>query len=153
MALPSTVRWTLALGVVGLLAVFFAGTELWRTLRLNYMLVLTFSAAAVVVASHWRARAATTPPWRAFAWLRSFGRLSYEIYLTHMFVVWLVVDRFVAAGGDLRLGVAWYPPLLAGTWALGWAVARFVSVPLERALLRQGASRADVPAVASGVAS
>ncbi|MBC7664180.1 MAG: acyltransferase, partial [Caulobacter sp.] len=27
---PSTARWTLALGVVGLLAVFFAGSELWQ---------------------------------------------------------------------------------------------------------------------------
>ena len=112
---PSTVRWTMALGVVGLLAVFFAGTELWHTLRLKYMLVLTFSAAAVVIASYWRAAASSPPPMRAFAWLRSFGRLSYEIYLTHMFVVWLVVDRFTAAGGDLRVGLAWYPPVLAGT--------------------------------------
>src|ERR1700712_3395875 len=127
---PSTVRWTMALGVAGLLAVFFAGTELWHTLRLKYMLVLTFSAAAVVVASHWRARPAAPPPMRAFAWLRSFGRLSYEIYLTHMFVVWLVVDRFVAAGADLRTGVAWYAPALLGAWALGWAVARFFSGPL-----------------------
>ena len=138
---PSTVRWTLTLGVVGLLAVFFAGTELWHTLRLNYMLVLTFCAAAVVIASHWRAGTATSPPMRAFAWLRSFGRLSYEIYLTHMFVVWLVVDRFTAAGDDLRTGVAWYLPVLACAWALGWAVARFISEPLERLVLRASTSR------------
>ena len=138
---PSTVRWTLALGVVGLLAVFFAGTELWHSLRLKYMLVLTFSAAAVVIASRWRARSATTSPWRAFAWLRSAGRLSYEIYLTHMFVIWLVVDRFNAAGGNLRLGVAWYAPVLVGAWALGWLVARFISAPAERFFLRASASR------------
>ena len=141
----STVRWTLTVGVVGLLAVFFAGVELWHTLRLKYMLVLTFSAAAVVIASHWRAATATTPPPRAFAWMRSFGRLSYEIYLTHMFVVWLVVDRFDAAGGDLRLGVAWYPAVLVGAWALGWAVARFISVPLERRLSRASAPRQPTP--------
>lgn len=146
---PSTVRWTTALGVVGLLAVFFAGTELWHTLRLKYMLVLTFSAAAVVISSHWRAGTATQPPLRAFGWLRSFGRLSYEIYLTHMFVVWLVVDRFVAAGADLRLGVVWYPPVLVGAWALGWAVARFVSGPLERLVLRASASRLGGPASAT----
>jgi peptidoglycan/LPS O-acetylase OafA/YrhL len=51
----STVRWTTALGVVGLLAVYFAGTELWHSLRFEYMLVLTFSAAALVIASRWRA--------------------------------------------------------------------------------------------------
>lgn len=141
-ARPATVRWTLALGVVGLLAVYFGGIELWYSLRLKYMLVLTFSAAAVVMASRWRAALSTTPPLRCFEWLRSFGRLSYEIYLTHMFVVWLVVDRFTAAGGDLRPGLVWYPPLLAGVWALGWLVARLVSAPLERSLLRAGGSRA-----------
>ena len=142
-ARTSTVRWTIALGVTGLLAVYFAGTELWHSLRFEYMLVLTFSAAALVIASRWRAAVDTTPPTPAFGWLRSFGRLSYEIYLTHMFVVWLVVDRFDAAGGDLRLGAAWYPPVLAGAWALGWLVARFVSNPLERVLLRASASRAS----------
>ena len=99
-----------------------------------------------MIASTWRVRAATTPPWRAFAWLRSFGRLSYEIYLTHMFVIWLVVDAYDAAGADLRLGVAWYPPLLAGSWALGWLVARFISTPLERALAGASASRATATA-------
>ena len=142
----STVRWTTALGVIGLLAVYFAGTELWHSLRFEYMLVLTFSAAALVVASRWRAAVDATPPMPAFGWLRSFGRLSYEIYLTHMFVVWLVVDRFDAAGGDLRMGAAWYPPVLAGAWALGWLVARFVSNPLERIAPRAGASRASVRA-------
>ena len=142
-ARASTARWTMALGVVGLLAVYFAGTELWQSLRFEYMLVLTFSAAALVIASRWRVGVGARPPMPAFGWLRSFGRLSYEIYLTHMFVVWLVVDRFDAAGGDLRLGAAWYPPILAGAWALGWIVARFISVPLERLLLRASASRAS----------
>ncbi len=140
----STLRWTTALGVVGLLAVYFAGTPLWHALHYGYMLVLTFSAAALVVASHWRAVEHAGAPARAgakaLAWLRSFGRLSYEIYLTHMFVVWAVVDAFKAAGGDPRLGVAWYAPVLAGAWALGWLVARFVSQPLERRFTRRGTS-------------
>ena len=140
-------RWTTALGATGLLAVYFAGSQLWHTLHLGYMLVLTFSAAALVIASRWRA-AAATPPLRAFGWLRSCGRLSYEIYLTHMFVVWLVVDAFSAAGGDLRLGVAWYVPALVGAWAMGWLVARFVSGPLERVLQRAGGSPASAPASA-----
>ena len=148
---PSTVRWTLALGTVGLLGVFFAGSELWHVLRLSYMLVLTLSAAALVAAARWRVAAGAASPSRAFAWLRSFGRLSYEVYLTHMFVVWLVVDRFTAAGGDLRTGWLWYPAILAGTWALGWVVARFVSDPLEKRLLRASASRAGAPGVAGAM--
>ena len=147
-ARASTVRWTTVLGVVGLLAVYFTGTELWHALRYGYMLVLTFSAAALVIAARWRAISDRTPPLQAFGWLRSFGRLSYEIYLTHMFVVWLVVDRFDAAGADLRLGAAWYPAVLVGAWALGWAVARLVSGPLERLVLRASASRLAAPASA-----
>jgi peptidoglycan/LPS O-acetylase OafA/YrhL len=142
----STARWTLALGTIGLLAVWFAGSELWHVLRFGYMLVLTFSAAALVVAARWRVAAGAVAPSYAFGWLRSFGRLSFEVYLTHMFVVWLVVDRFAAAGGDLRTGWIWYPPILAGAWALGWGVARVVSNPLERLLLRTRASCADLPA-------
>ena len=150
---PSTTRWTLAMGVVGLLAVFFCGSELWRTLHFGEMLVLTGSAAALVIASRWRAATRTTAPWRAFGWLRSAGRLSYEIYLTHMFVIWLVVDRFDAAGADARSGAAWYLPVLAGSWALGWAVARFVSVPLERLVLRASASREPARAGATEVSA
>ncbi len=138
---PSTTRWTLAAGVVGLLAVLFCGSALWHTLRDGELLVLTGSAAALVLASRWRAAAATSAPWRTFGWLRSAGRLSYEIYLTHMFVIWMVVDRFHAAGADARSGAAWYLPVLAGSWALGWLVARFVSAPLERVVLRASASR------------
>jgi peptidoglycan/LPS O-acetylase OafA/YrhL len=145
---PATVRWTMTVGVVGLLAVIFCGAELWHSLRYASLLVLTFSAAALVIASRWRAAAPATPRLRAFGWLRSAGRLSYEIYLTHMFVVWFVVDRFGAAGGDPRWGWMAYPPTLAGAWALGWLVARFVSGPLERLVLRAGASPADARASA-----
>ncbi len=150
---PSTLRWVTAMGVVGLLAVWFAGRELWQVLRFGCMLVLTFSAAALVVAARWRAAAGAMAPSRAFGWLRSFGRLSYEVYLTHMFVVWLVVDWFTATGGDLRTGWIWYPPILAGAWALGWVVARIVSNPLERLLLRTRVPRADAPATAMKQAS
>jgi peptidoglycan/LPS O-acetylase OafA/YrhL len=89
---------------------------------------------------------ALSQPVAAFGWLRSFGRLSYEIYLTHMFVVWLVVDRFQAAGGDLRLGFAWFVPALLGSWALGWGVARLVSEPAMRVVLRARAPQAGANA-------
>ncbi len=141
-ARASTVRWTISLGVIGLLAVYFFGDQLWQVLRYSYMLVLTFSTAALVIASRWREASGSVRPMAAFGWLRACGRLSYEIYLTHMFVIWVVVDRFDAGAVDPRWGVLCYPPVLVGAWALGWLVARFVSNPLERRLQRASASRA-----------
>ena len=69
-------------------------------------------------------------------WLRSFGRLSYEVYLTHMFIVWPVVRAYKAYGGGLRRGILWYLPALALSWLLGWLVARYISTPSERWLRR-----------------
>ena len=64
------------------------------------------------------------------------SRLSYEVYLTHMFVVWPVVRGFRATGGHPRWGFLWYLPAVAMAWLLGWLVARYVSVPSERGLRR-----------------
>jgi peptidoglycan/LPS O-acetylase OafA/YrhL len=68
--------------------------------------------------------------------LRWFGRNSYEVYLTHMFVVTWGVQLFVAK----NMPVAWTPffylamLLLAGL--LGAMVARWYSEPLNRRLRR-----------------
>src|SRR5690606_42091726 len=97
------------------------------------MLVLTASAAVLVLGLHWgHARGAR--PLRGLGWLRSFGRQSYEVYLTHMFVVFAIVAAFRAAGGDVRTGAWWYLPALALCWALGALVARWYSEPCARAL-------------------
>ena len=69
-------------------------------------------------------------------WLRSFGRLSYVVYRTHMFVVFFVVRMFKSHGANLRRGILWYGPALALSLLLGWAVARFLSLPSEKALRR-----------------
>jgi peptidoglycan/LPS O-acetylase OafA/YrhL len=71
---------------------------------------------------------------RGTAWLRWFGRNSYEVYLTHMFVIWPLFFLFVR----WKLGPNSMPLLfvtataLAG--ALGYAVERFYSDPLNRRL-------------------
>jgi peptidoglycan/LPS O-acetylase OafA/YrhL len=62
-------------------------------------------------------------------WLRSWGRLSYEIYLTHMFVVFAVVRLFRLAGGAPRWGFLWYLLALPLCWLLGRAVERWLSTP------------------------
>jgi len=104
---------------------------LWRRLGNGTMLVLTLAAAALVLACHWRPFVVP-----GTGWLRSFGRLSYEVYLTHMFVVWPVVRAFKATGARLWWGILWYVPAVAASWVLGWLVARYLSLPCERALRR-----------------
>ncbi len=68
--------------------------------------------------------------------LRWLGRRSYEVYLTHVFVVIFLLNVFVGAGKPLG-GVVWF---FAGTvifgGLLGEVVGRFYSEPLNRVLRR-----------------
>ena len=132
-----TANLALALGGVGIGCVLFFEREMWRALGEWTMLVLAGSAAATLVALRWRRATGAPRPAPASAWLRSFGRLSYEVYLTHMFIVWPVVYAWRASGFGDAWGFLFYLPALAGSWALGWLVARVVSGPCERRLLRR----------------
>ncbi|WP_233523354.1 acyltransferase family protein [Dyella solisilvae] len=134
------------LGAVGMCWVMFDGAGVWGLLRNGYMLVLTGAALCLVLASQWSRGSRPLP---GFGWLRSWGRLSYEIYLTHMFVVFAVVRLYKAAGGDAALGFLWYLPALPLCWLLGRVVERSISVPAERWLRGQMLSSAAVSAALS----
>ncbi|GAC1594796.1 MAG: acyltransferase [Myxococcales bacterium] len=123
-----------AAGAIGVGAVLLVEDLIWPLLGNGTVLVLTASATSLVVACHWHEAAGSR--WRlpGTGWLRSFGRLSYECYLTHMFVVFGVVRLFAASGGGLVHGYLWYPPAVALSWLAGALVARCVSGPCERAL-------------------
>lgn len=75
--------------------------------------------------------------------LRSVGRWSYEIYLTHMLVVLGLVPSIVAS----KPAAAWIPvcygALLVASIALGWVVHRIYSEPLNRALRSRHTSPFD----------
>ncbi|MGO4702794.1 acyltransferase family protein [Dyella sp. 2RAB6] len=126
-------RWaTQALGVagaIGLFAVFIAMPFWWPLLHDGVMLLLTFSTLCVLVACGQRE---AQRPLRGFGWLRRWGQLSYEIYLTHMFVVYGTVRLFRALGGDMSRGWLWYLPALLLCGLLGTAVERYLSAPCER---------------------
>lgn len=127
------VAWLLsAIGVAGLYVVMVQGAWLWHLIHNGYMLVLTGAALCLVWASHGMATPVARRPLPGFAWLRSWGRLSYEIYLTHMFVVFAVVRLSKAVGGDAAFGFLWYLPALPLCWLLGLLVERHVSTPAER---------------------
>jgi peptidoglycan/LPS O-acetylase OafA/YrhL len=71
---------------------------------------------------------------RKTAWLRWFGRNSYEIYLTHcmaIFAILPLVTRLDAAG---RLTPLWYATMIVLSGLLGAAVARYFSEPMNRKL-------------------
>ena len=123
------------LGWAGLVAVFCFENQLWPRLGNGTLLILTGGTGLLLLGYHWRAPA--TRPGLLLAWLRSFGRLSYEVYLTHMFVVWPVVRAYKAFGGGPRWGILWYLPALAASWGLGLLVSRYLSTPCESWLRRR----------------
>ena len=120
------------LGAVGLGAVLLDGGALWHWLRDGYMLVLTLSSLCLLLCFRWRAELGAVSPLRGLGWLRAWGRMSYEIYLTHMFVVYAVVRAYRAWGGPPAQGWLWYLPALGLCWLLGATVERWLSVPCER---------------------
>jgi peptidoglycan/LPS O-acetylase OafA/YrhL len=130
----STAAWLCAGGGIGLAAALLAGPWLWRSLGQGTMLLLTTSSAALLVGLHWRHRLAPRAGRRWLGWLRAQGRLSYEIYLTHMFVVYAVVAIFRAGGGDVRGGWVWFLPAIAACWAFGAAIERWFTTPADRAI-------------------
>jgi len=78
---------------------------------------------------------------RGTGWLRSVGRCSYEIYLTHMFVVLGLMPLIVLHESKLespRIFV-WYFALSSLSVALGWLVHELYSEPLNRALRSKSA--------------
>jgi peptidoglycan/LPS O-acetylase OafA/YrhL len=122
------VRALYAFGVIGLLASMLGGRWLWPLLHDGVMLLLTASVMSLLIAC----QARPPRPWRSFGWLRAWGRLSYEIYLSHMFVVFSVVRLYRVTDGDPRWGFLWYLLALPLCWLLGMAVERWLSLPCER---------------------
>ncbi len=136
------------IGALGLGAVLFAGPLVWRLLRDAYLLVLTGAAASLVLGMHWQPAGARRLP--GLGWLRSCGRLSYEIYLTHMFCVFAIVDLARASGLDPAWGFVWYAPAIVASWLLGAVVARRFTQPVERGLRQRLLGRGPAaPAVAA----
>jgi peptidoglycan/LPS O-acetylase OafA/YrhL len=133
-------RLLLVLGATGLAAVLAFGDVLWQLVGNGTMLVLTSSAALLILGLHWNSREGARGL-RGLGWLRSMGRMSYEIYLGHMFVVFAAVGLYHMLGGDVRFGAWWYPPVVLACWALGALWARAYSLPSERAWRRRWSPR------------
>lgn len=146
------VRAWIEAGCLGLASIYLIEQWLWPVLRDGCLLLLTLSVMCLLIGLQWRQAMGAWTPWRGLDWLRSFGRLSYEIYLSHMFVVTALIRVFRMYDSDRKWGVLWYLPAVPLCWLLGALVARWLSMPCER-WLRARLSKSPVayatPAVAS----
>ena len=70
------------------------------------------------------------------ALLRWFGRQSYEVYLTHGFVMMWGIQIFLALGITRAWGPACYLLMFTLSGLLGWIVAQWYSEPMNRRLRR-----------------
>jgi len=115
--------------------------------------MLTISAPILIAGMQATARESIAPlsPWAR--WLGSWGRLSYEIYLTHMFVVLGIVRLFEDLEHDMKSGAWWYLPALAFCWLLGFAVSRVLSEPCDSAMRRRWLAQGRNPLPPSDSAS
>ena len=133
------VVWMMRLvGCAGVCAVLFASSWVWKFLHHGYELFLAVAAAGIVLSEHWsETRGRGTAQVRWLIWLGSCGRLSYEIYLSHMFCVFggLALFNWIGPGGPWCF--LWYPPILVLCWLLGSVLSRGFTLPIERLLRRR----------------
>lgn len=87
---------------------------------------------------------------RSTEFLRWFGRNSYEVYLTHMLVVWPMVGLFFHFHQGLNTAVLWFLAITALTGVAGHVLARSYSDPLNRRLRTRSLHAAPRSAVAAG---
>jgi peptidoglycan/LPS O-acetylase OafA/YrhL len=129
--LPMTWRRLLcAFGCCGIASNLLFGSALWPLIGNGLLLVLTLSAGILLIALHGQR---TDAP-RSLQWLCSMGRSSYEIYLTHMFIVFAAVAIYRHAEADPWFGFLWYAPVVLLCGLLGAAFSHGFSIPCERAM-------------------
>jgi peptidoglycan/LPS O-acetylase OafA/YrhL len=92
-------------------------------------MTLLAAGTALVIA------AAVQTGWRApkiFSPLLALGRCSYEIYLTHIFVVLPLCALFVSLGKRMSAVIPLFVASIVLAGVLGWLVAAFYSEPMNR---------------------
>jgi peptidoglycan/LPS O-acetylase OafA/YrhL len=72
--------------------------------------------------------------YRSTSFLRWFGRNSYEVYLTHMLVVWPMVGLFLYFHQNINLAPVWFLATTGIAGAVGYIVAHLFSEPFNHRL-------------------
>ncbi len=122
------------LGGIGIVGMMTTERLLWPVIGSWEVFLLAFSTMCLLIGLQWCRAAGLRRPWPGLGWLRSMGRHSYEIYLTHTFVVFGAVGLFRSLNASMHWGWVWYIPIILLCWGLGVLVARYFSVPCDRAL-------------------
>ncbi len=94
-------------------------------LGMTVLAVGTCMILAVAAESRWQMP-------RPFRLLLTFGRRSYEIYLTHMFIVFLCFNLFMKMGRSLLLIPVLFLVVVLLSGTLGELIGRFYSEPANR---------------------
>ena len=102
----------------------------WLQLGRTGLDVTILAAGTALVLMAVRPHADRAPSWSAP--VRWFGRNSYEVYLTHMFVVMAGFQTFTAARAPINSAPLWFVGILAVSGLLGHIVATFYSEPLNQ---------------------
>jgi len=97
------------------------------------MSILAAGACMIVIAAsqtRWTGPRILRPPIH-------LGEHSYEVYLTHMFVVFALFQLFVDAGKPMKAVAALFLTVIVISGLFGALVARFYSEPMNRALRKR----------------
>jgi len=119
----------------------------WNKVGLGMSIIAIGTCLLITVSAktNWRAPSLFSP-------LLAYGRRSYEVYLTHMFVVFACFDYFMArTSRSLWLVPVLFVVVIGIAGILGELVGRFYSEPANR-WLRRRFGRPDSTASASPIA-
>jgi peptidoglycan/LPS O-acetylase OafA/YrhL len=135
-------NWSFSLGTLLLIATlcFSRTLRLWGLNQVGLdMTVLAIGTCMIIVAasqSLWRAPRLLYP-------ILKLGERSYEIYLTHMFVILVFFDFFQTLKKPLEIVPIFFIASIIASALLGEIVARFYSEPLN-SLLRKKLKKRNV---------
>ena len=140
------VAWTVGVALLVFSLCFSLTGDAWgleRTgLDMTVVAVGTCLVIAAVAQSRWKAPRMIAPVLR-------LGERSYEVYLTHMFVVFVAFGLFVRAGKPMWAVPGLFIGVIVAAGFLGEVVARFYSEPLNR-LIREkwrGETKVEIPGI------
>jgi len=95
--------------------------------------VLALGAGLIAIAS---AQARREGTW-LLAPIRWFGRNSYEVYLTHMMMIFAMLPLAKYFDPGNRWVILWYIIMIATAGVFGWCIAHFYSEPMNRRLRKR----------------